>query len=286
MEVLGVEDDAVKDLIITGVKLTGRQLGLTSYDSGLSVVDYNGASCAAKIFDKRNRYKSLHFGAGIEKCLQECLLHSKLHHSNIVKMLGVYYANARDQAVLPVLVMEPMKCSLRQLLWNYKNVLMYVKLSILQDVSRGICYLRNLNPPVLHCDLTNDHILLTTSLVAKVYDFEKSIISSSPSEQTKLPGNVRCMPPEAHHGRYGLPLDVFSLGCLVCDLITRHLPYYHPSEPLYPPADYAITARKYRINQISEGSLKQLVITCLDNDPERRPPVSVVSERIASIITG
>ena len=66
-------------------------------------------------------------------------------------MLGVYYPN--DQAVLPVLVMELMECNLTQLLENYQNIPMYVKLSILQDVSRAICYLHTLNPPMMHRDL-------------------------------------------------------------------------------------------------------------------------------------
>ena len=47
-----------------------------------------------------------------------------------------------------------------------------------------------------------------------------------------------------------------------------------------------VERRQHYIDQISEGSLKQLVITCLDDDQERRPPISVVSERITSIITG
>ena len=51
-----------------------------------------------------------------------------------------------------------------------------------------------------------------------------------------------------------------------------------------------VERRQHYIDQIREGSLKQLVITCLDNDQERReerrPPISLVSERISSIITG
>ena len=280
MEVHGVEDDTVKHLIITGIKSTYHKSDPPPYIGGVFYVDYNGEACPAK----QNDYIPLCSGAK-EKCLRECLLHSKLHHSNIVKMLGVYYSNARDQAVLPVIVMEPMKCSLTRLLRIYGNIPMYVKLSILQDVSRGIHYLHTLTPPILHCNLTDECILLTTNLVAKVYGFEKSIILSSPGKQVQLPGNVSCMPPEAHDGHYGLPLDVFSFGCLVCDVITSYLRSCPSSEPPLTPC-YAIKKRKHRINQISEGSLKQLVIKCLDNDPERRPLISVVSDRITSIITG
>ena len=44
--------------------------------------------------------------------------------------------------------------------------------------------------------------------------------------------------------------------------------------------------RKDYIDQINEASLKQLVIACLDDNSGKRPPISLVSERINSIITG
>ena len=142
-------DDVVKHLIITGVKFTDRELGRGSYGR-VFVVDYNGVTCAAKqIHSILIEGVSPRQHSQIKQdFMQECLLHSKLHHPNIVKMLGVYYPN--NQAVLPVLVMELMECNLTQLLENYQNIPMYVKLSILQDVSRAICYLHTLNPPMMH----------------------------------------------------------------------------------------------------------------------------------------
>ena len=50
--------------------------------------------------------------------------------------------------------------------------------------------------------------------------------------------------------------------------------------------EFSVEFRSCYIDQISEGSLKQLVITCLDDDQERRPPISLISERITNIITG
>ena len=203
-------------------------------------------------------------------------------------MLGVYYPN--DQAVLPVLVMELMKCDLTQLLENYHNIPMYVKLSILQDVSRAICYLHTLNPPLMHRDLTCNNVLLTTSLVAKVYDFGvMKVVSPLASDRmTQCPGTSVFMPPETFEDdpHYGLPLDVFSFGCVVCHVITQQWPI--PSDQV---TDRGVVLseverRQHYIDEIREGSLKQLVITCLDDDPERRPPISLVSERITSIITG
>ena len=276
-------DDVVKHLIITGVKFTGRELGRGAFGAVVTV-DYNGVTCAAKeihpilIESVSPRERSIIK----QDFLQECLLHSKLHHPNIVKMLGVYYPN--DQAVLPVLVMELMECNLTQLLKNYQNIPMYVKLSILQDVSRAICYLHTLNPPVMHRDLTSNNIILTTSLVAKVYDFavSKEVSPSSSDELTRAPGTVDFMPPEAsvNNPHYGLPLDVFSFGCVVCHVITQQWPTLADRVTMESVALSEVERRQHYIDQISEGSLKQLVITCLDDDQERRPPISVVSERI------
>ena len=81
-------DDVVKHLIITGVKFTNRQLGPGAYGK-VFPVDYNGVTCAAK---KMNPILIKAAGAVQrstikQNFLRECLLRSKLHHPNTVKML-------------------------------------------------------------------------------------------------------------------------------------------------------------------------------------------------------
>ena len=289
-----MDDCDVKHLIITGVKFTGRPLGSGAYGK-VFAVEYNGDTCAAKEIHSILLEKTSQDEQRLvkQRFLRECLLHSKLHHPNIVKMLGVYYCN--DQAVLPVLVMELMDRNLTQLLESNHNIPMYVKLSILQDVSRAICYLHTLNPPMMHRDLNSNNILLTTSLVAKVCGFGTSMVMSPLASERMItaPGTLHFMPPEvfADDPHYGLPLDVFSFGCVVCHVITQQWPTPAALKKLDPTTKKVIILseverRKHYIDQISEGSLKQLVITCLDDDQERRPPISLVNERITSIITG
>ena len=289
-----MDGDVVKHLIITGVKFTDRVVGRGAFGR-VFAVEYNGITCAAKeIHPLLLQFASPDGHSRIKQpFLQECLQHSRLHHSNIVKMLGVYYPN--DQAILPALVMELMECTFTQLLDRYHNIPMYVKLSILQDVSRAICYLHTLNPPLMHRDLNSNNILLTTSLVAKVCDFGviKVVSPLSSDRMTQLPGTPDVMPPESFERdpHYGLPLDVFSFGCVVCHVITRQWPTpssFMRHDPITnkPVALSEVERRQRYIDQIREGSLKQLVITCLNNDPKRRPPISLVSERITSIITG
>ena len=282
--------DVVKHLIITGVKFTDHELGRGAFARVFSV-DYKGVACAAKEIHPMLLELQGNTDRIKQQFLQECLLHSKLHHPNIVKMLGVYYPN---DAVVPVLVMELMDRSLKQLLESNHSISMNVKLSILQDVSRAICYLHTLSPPLMHRDLSSNNILLTTSLVAKVCDciVMKEVSPLASESMTQAPGTVNFMPPEAliTDPHYGLPLDVFSFGCVVCHVITQQWPM--PSDCVTVDnttkkrvAHSEVERRKHYIDQITEESLKQLVMTCLDNDQERRPPISQVNEKITSIIT-
>ena len=76
---------------------------------------------------------------------------------------------------------------------------------------------------------------------------------------------------------------------MVCHVITQQWPIpleYKKYSPLTEIMLSEVERRQPYIDEIREGLLKELVITCLDNDQERRPPISLISERISSVITG
>ena len=84
-------------------------------------------------------------------------------------MLGVVYPK---QAGLPVLVMELMEYDLTHLFNRSHKISIYVKLSILQDVSRRLCYLHAQNPTIVHQALYSYNIFLTKNLTAKIANFK------------------------------------------------------------------------------------------------------------------
>jgi len=320
--------DDVKYSLLTGVKIGGRQLGRGAYGR-VSEVDYNGTRFAAKEMGIKRLKQLEQFK---QLFLSECLLHSKLDHPNIVKMLGVYYPSAKDvkqkrgwkMQDVPILVMELMEYNLTTLLRESQDVPMYIKLSLLQDVSRGIHYLHTLNPPVMHRDLSSNNILLNNNLVAKISDFKVAkVLSFKSSEEIilELIGSSFFMPEDAYNPRHGLSLDVFSFGCVVCHVISQYkqfseIPFTHKqikfpqpcmnrhknAFPFKPPApasqsmqvqvarplskEIEIDKRQEYINQISDGSLNLLVRSCLYNNPGRRPRISQVCGSITSIIAG
>ena len=161
----------------------------------------------------------------VRKYHQECQLMSSLHHPNITQFLGISFLPGVQ---LPMLIMERLESSLDDLLEQIPNLSFTLKHSVLEDVAKGLHYLHNREPPVIHRDLTAKNILLTSSMVAKISDMGNSCIIDMRSDQlaktlTRLPGTQVYMPPEAldNTHRYGPSLDIFSFGHLALFTLTQ-----------------------------------------------------------------
>ena len=267
--------------------------------------EYNGTPCAAKQVDPIKLRKYL----GKQYFIQECLLHSRLKHKNIVKMLGVYMY---DESEWPVLVMELMEYgTLAQLTLNDEELFipMYVKLSILRDVSEGLGYLHTMNPPILHCDLTPYNILLTADLIAKLADFgeaakvEKGHLRSYGWNLIGWSGHCKFgdgddsrwqldyESGDDYGSQYTPSSEVFSFGCIVCHIITQKWGRIN-SRQLEP--DVVIVPEGFQsplhrcqnyVYEISEGPVKQLIASCLEYNQNRRPSITMVYKAITDIVT-
>ena len=226
--------------------------------------------------------------AFLTECVQSCIL----GHANVVQILGVY--NPGGQSLLPVLVMERMQESLTSVVEKYSNIPMYVKLSMLLDVSRGLWYLHIHHPPIVHRDLSPNNVLLTSQFVAKISDLgvAKVIQADSKKTKTRAPGTVDFMPPEAllETPEYGPPLDVFSYGGVILHVVNQEWPrplHYVMTDPKTGKilGLSEVERRQQHVKKMTgtPADLRPLVERCLDNQPSRRPPISDVSERMKEI---
>ena len=248
-------------------------------------VPYDGVFCAAKDQCRcdHNLYK-------IEYFQQECLLHSKLRHPNIVQMLGVCYHN--NSLHQPIKVMELLGCKISSII---NSVSMYVKLALMQDVSSGLAYLHDhtRNPPIIHSCLTMEVIFLTANLVAKIGGFTFSVEVVPETKRLPEPTTFSVDSDEIlKSSQYcGLPFDIYSIGCVMCEIITGKHFYGHTY--FHNPIGKALTLHfvkfgqyelKYYINRITDTSLKQLVMDCTNDNPDHRPSASLINEIITNMI--
>ena len=207
---------------------------------------------------------------------------SSINHPNIVKFLGISFEEGSD---CPMLVMEYLPESLSSYIDKYNEnkctPAEEVRRSIMLDVAEGLKYLKELEQPMIHRDLTANNILLTSDHRAKLSDFGVSkLMCTDRLSMSKAPGNAAHMPPEAltDKQRYsgtkeeGLKFDIFSFGNVLLNLITGKFPQ--------PDSEYEgmkrITEVKRRwkyIEDIRESNEKDIIIRCLNNIPNNRPTI-------------
>ena len=160
----------------------------------------------------------------VDNYIRECQLIATIDHSNIVQFIGL--CKLPSESELPLLVMELMDSNLHDYLLddNNANIPNSLKQSILEDVARGLSYLHNFEPPLIHRDLTASNVLLDSALIAKISDFGNSRFlpkDFNPAKLSKMPGTMVYMPPEAITQHYGTKLDIFSFGHLALFTLTQ-----------------------------------------------------------------
>ena len=287
------ESDHLQHLYLTGVKPNGNEIGAGAYGRVFEV-EYCGSVYAAKEIHSIlvQGVTPEEYEATKKTFLSECIRSGALSHPNVVQFLGVY--NPSGQSRLPVLVMERMQESLTSVVRKYPNIPMSVKLSMLVDVSRGLWYLHSHNPPVVHRDLSPNNVLLNSQFVAKISDLgvAKAITPDSTNTKTCAPGTVDFMSPEAllPSPKYGPSLDVFSYGGLILHVVNQEWP-----TPLHYVLTDPETGRKVALSETERrqehmkkmigeavpADLRILVEQCLHDNPDMRPQITNVSERMS-----
>ena len=275
-------------------------LGFGAYGS-VEQVKIEGAMYAAKRF-RVEICKSPN--ESHDKFFAELHILCRIRHPNIVQYHCVcYLPNSKS----PALVMEQMQTNLHDYLLN-SNLSLHAKVFILLDVAKGLAYLHNHKPAVIHRDLTARNVLLNSDGVAKISDFGNSrIIDIDPACSTefkstsRVPGTIIYMPPEAcsDHAKFNKKLDIFSFGHLALFTATQVLPCN-----LLPAtfcdddgkvcAHTEVERRQTYIDQLEQQldrdhDLIKLIKQCLHNSPKMRPTaddvVCVLEELVATTHT-
>ena len=289
-------NDHFEGLQLKGItELNREELGRGAYGK-VYAVKYCQTICAAKQI-----HSILLEGVGqvemqrtIESFMRECQQCSRLRHPNVIQFLGVYYPTGEGGANrmrLPVMVMEMMADSLTSFVEKHEKIPVHIKYSIVHDVSLGLCYLHNHDPPIVHRDLSPNNVLLTAHHVAKISDLgvAKVIKADSRKTMTKAPGTADFMPPESLDDtpEYGPPMDVFSFAGIILHTFNQQWPSPTKNVKFDPKtrmkvALLEVERRQQYLNKMTGEAkvLRSLVEECLDDDPAVRPTIATVCERI------
>ena len=264
------------------VNPTGVVLGRGTYGEVVEVT-YSGKYYAAK---------RLHKKESADNFTREIEIMSRVKHHNIVRYYSLCKL-ARTKEM--VIVMEKLNATLSAFLGSKPNMVLSEKMPIFFDIVRGLRYLHNQDPAIIHRDLTADNVLLDREKTAKICDFGNSRavdLRDKSGPLTLNPGTLDYMAPEASEGGdYDEKVDIFAFGHLAIHIILQSRAYpllrptYRASGRLA--ARSEVERRGNYIKSVEEmlGAdhlLRRLITQCLHDVSSERPSCDEIMRELTS----
>ncbi|KAM9974761.1 hypothetical protein ACTFIW_008227 [Dictyostelium discoideum] len=261
-----------KDIDIHQIKI-GVRIGKGNYGE-VYLGTWRGSQVAVKKLPAHNLNENI-----LKEFNREINLMKNLRHPNVIQFLGSclippdicicteymprgsLYSILHDQAL--------------QLQWS-----LLIKMMI--DAAKGVIYLHNSTPVILHRDLKSHNLLVDENWKVKVADFGLSTIEQQGATMTACGTPCWTSPEVLRSQRYTEKADVYSFGIILWECATRQDPYFG-----IPPFQviFAVGREGMRPPVPQNGPPKyiQLLIDCLNENPSHRPTMEQCLERLESI---
>ncbi|CAN0880035.1 Probable LRR receptor-like serine/threonine-protein kinase At1g06840 [Linum grandiflorum] len=242
---------------------------------------------------------------GQKEFLTEIKLLSRLHHRNLVSLIGYCDEEGEQMLVyefMPNGTLRDWLCGKsKEKILNFGR-----RVSIALGSAKGIMYLhREANPPVFHRDIKATNILLDSKLTAKVADFGLSRLAPAMGEDEEAAGNPANFVSTVVRGTPGYldpeymlthqltdKSDVYSLGIVLLELLTGMQPISHGKNIVREVKMAYSGGMMFSIIDSRMGSypsecvekLVGLALRCCQEKPDKRPPVSEVVRELEVIV--
>lgn len=233
------------------------------------------ADAAQSITDNPNRSKTQR-----EMFLAEVAIMARLRHPHVVQLLGVTLGGGALAIVTEYMGGGTLHGLVRSPRWSAAEGRRLYRVAL--QVCKGMAYLHSTQ--TLHRDLTSRNVLMDTEQNAKIADFGVSRLSNPDYVAAHPVGALPYVAPEVYtHHRYTPASDVYSMGIILCEMLTGQDPNgtMRPKEM----AD-AVATRGYRppLPAVSPG-LAALVAEAWHQDAARRPPFLQLMEALDALGT-
>lgn len=212
----------------------------------------------------------------------ECQLLERMKHPHVVAFKGAFYDDTNEE---PLLVMELMSENLQQYLQRKQGQLSrQEQLQICIEIVNALCFLHECTPPIMHRDLNDKNILLSSDGLVKIGDLGQSKLRLMGHINTVQPGAVPFMPPEALQPQscYDEKLDIFSLGALMLEIATQQSPCVDMFGIGFIPE---LKRRSKDFAKLDKDHpLRPLIVSCLKDKPKERPDIGTVHSKLLAIM--
>ncbi|KAL2484960.1 Leucine-rich repeat protein kinase family protein [Abeliophyllum distichum] len=269
------------------------QVGQGGYGTVYKGILYDSTTVAIK----RAKERSLQ---GKKEFLTEIELLSRLHHRNLVSLVG--YCDEEGEQMLVYEFMP--KGTLRDWLSgeSNENLEFGVRLRVALGSAKGILYLHTeANPPIFHRDIKASNILLDSKLTAKVADFGLSRLAPALNDEGMVPNHVSTLvkgTPGYLDPEYFLThkltdkSDVYSFGVVLLEILTGMHPISHGKNIVREVNMTQKSGTLFSIIDRRMGSYPSecmekfvpLALSCCQDKPEERPSMLEVVRELENIL--
>ncbi|XP_056849339.1 leucine-rich repeat receptor protein kinase HPCA1-like isoform X3 [Raphanus sativus] len=231
----------------------------------------------------------------------EIELLSRVHHKNVVRLLGFCFDRSEQMLVYEYIP----NGSLRDSLSGKSGIRLdwLRRLRIALGSGKGLAYLHELaDPPIIHRDIKSNNILLDENLTAKVADFGLSKLVGDPEKThvtTQVKGTMGYLDPEYYMtNQLTEKSDVYGFGVVMLELLTGKSPIEK--------GKYVVREVKMKMNKsrslydlqelldttiiASSSNLKgfekyiDLALRCVEEEGVNRPSMGDVVKEIENIM--
>lgn len=238
---------------------------------------------------------------GEREFLTEIQLLSRLHHRNLVSLIGYCDEDGEQMLVYEYMPNGTLRDHISA---KSKEPLSFaMRLKIALGSAKGLVYLHTeADPPIFHRDVKASNILLDSKFIAKVADFGLSRLAPVPDIEGNLPGHVSTVvkgTPGYLDPEYFLThkltdkSDVYSLGVVFLELVTGKPPIFH-GENIIRQVKLAFESggvfsivdnrMGFYTSECVEKLLK-LGLKCCKDSPDERPKMAEVARELEIILT-
>lgn len=295
-----------KDTLSVGFPWEIRQKNLSELTADKKIGEgmfgevYRGQFCGTDVAIKQLKVDGLKHGEVVDDLRKEAEILQQLRHPNVILYMGICL-----KPNVCIITEFASRGSLFDILYDHDLVINYEKmLKIAWGIARGMNYLHSLDRKIIHRDLKSQNVLISEEWNVKICDFGLSHVRRRVETVTikklqdlltmghKSPGALT-----GHYGVYGTPewiapevlqslpynesIDVYSFGIVLCELLSRQLPYRDR---------YTITGNQDIIDCVLEegaiptipdwvdDTIRNVVEWCLDRNPTERPTFTMLTQ--------
>ncbi|KAI7747040.1 hypothetical protein M8C21_029981, partial [Ambrosia artemisiifolia] len=254
----------VSDCEISWEDITlGERIGLGSYGE-VYRGDWHGTEVAVKRF--LDQEVTVEF---LEEFKSEVGIMKRIRHPNVVLFMG---AVTRAPHLSIVTEFLP-RGSLYRLIHRPNNQLdIRRRLRMALHAARGMNYLHNCTPVIVHRDLKSPNLLVDKNWVVKVCDFGLSRMKHSTFLSSRsTAGTAEWMAPEILRNEPSdEKCDVYSFGVILWELCTLQQPW-DGMNPMQVVGAVGFQHRRLEVPDDVDPAIADIITRCCQTDPKLRP---------------